>query len=45
VHAHDVYDLEVDTSLLNPQQCADAIARRLESSAASTAFARLANRG
>lgn len=30
VHRPGVYDLEVDTSLLSPEQCADAIRRRLE---------------
>ncbi|MFD1986864.1 chloramphenicol phosphotransferase CPT family protein [Mesorhizobium newzealandense] len=30
VHRPGVYDLEVDTSLLSPVQCADAIRRRLE---------------
>jgi chloramphenicol 3-O phosphotransferase len=42
VHEQWVYDLEVDTSQLSPQQCADAIRRRLGSAAAGTAFARLA---
>ena len=40
VHAHAGYDLEVDTSLLSPEQCADAIRRRLDEP--PTAFARLA---
>lgn len=30
VHRPGVYDLEVDTSLLSPEQCADTIRRRLE---------------
>lgn len=30
VHRPGVYDLDVDTSLLSPAQCADAIRRRLE---------------
>jgi chloramphenicol 3-O phosphotransferase len=30
VHAPGIYDLEVDTSRLTPEQCADAIRRRLE---------------
>lgn len=30
VHRPGVYDLDVDTSLLSPTQCADAIRRRLE---------------
>jgi chloramphenicol 3-O phosphotransferase len=37
-----IYDLEVDTSLLNPQQCADAIRQRLESGGPPSAFARIA---
>lgn len=31
VHAHDVYDLEVDTSLLSPEACAARIIARMES--------------
>jgi chloramphenicol 3-O phosphotransferase len=43
VHRPGVYDLEVDTSLRTPVQCADAIAERLAAPAAGpTAFARLA---
>jgi len=42
VHVPGVYDLEVDTSLLNPEQCADAIRRWLEDDVAPTAFRRLA---
>ncbi|RWN47215.1 MAG: chloramphenicol phosphotransferase [Mesorhizobium sp.] len=30
VHRPGVYDLEVDTSLMSPKQCADTIRRRLE---------------
>ncbi|KRB20014.1 MULTISPECIES: chloramphenicol phosphotransferase CPT family protein [Mesorhizobium] len=42
VHRPGVYDLEVDTSLLSPVQCADAIRERLRSGAAHpTAFQRL----
>jgi chloramphenicol 3-O phosphotransferase len=40
-----VYDLEVDTSVLSPLQCADVIRLRLETGAAPTAFACLAERG
>jgi chloramphenicol 3-O phosphotransferase len=29
VHQPGIYDLEVDTSVLGPQQCADAIRQRL----------------
>jgi chloramphenicol 3-O phosphotransferase len=45
VHVPGVYDLEVDTSVLSPEQCAEAIARRLENGPASTAFRQLAERG
>lgn len=43
VHVPGIYDLEVDTSRLSPEQCADAIRRRLED--APTAFAQLAEKG
>jgi chloramphenicol 3-O phosphotransferase len=42
VHAHWTYDLEVDTSELRPEECAEAIRRRLESPDEPSAFARLA---
>jgi chloramphenicol 3-O phosphotransferase len=42
VHVPGVYDLEVDTSALSPEQCAEAIRRRLEDGAEPTAFRRLA---
>ena len=29
VHAHGIYDLEVDTSIADPQQCAMQIKQRL----------------
>ena len=38
VHAHAVYDLEVDTSLMSPKECARAIKGCLESGAPPTAF-------
>ncbi len=38
VHAHAVYDLEVDTSLMSPEECAQAIKGCLESGAPPTAF-------
>lgn len=38
VHAHAVYDLEVDTSLMSPEECARAIKGCLESGAPPTAF-------
>jgi chloramphenicol 3-O phosphotransferase len=44
VHVPGVYDLEVDTSVLSPKQCADAIRRRLEDGGAPTAFRQLAAR-
>lgn len=42
VHKPGIYDLEVDTSLLSPEQCTDAIRRRLEEGTPPTAFERLA---
>lgn len=42
VHNPGIYDAEVDTSLLTPEQCADAIAARLASPEPLTAFATLA---
>jgi len=42
VHIPGIYDLEVDTSLLTPEECAEAIRRRLHAGA-GTAFARLAD--
>lgn len=41
VHDPAVYDLEVDTSLLSPEQCATEIRRRIESGRAPTALERL----
>jgi chloramphenicol 3-O phosphotransferase len=41
VHKPGVYDLEVDTSVLSPQECAEAIRRRL-AEGPGTAFERLA---
>lgn len=44
VHAHGVYDLEVDTSKLDPAQCAERIAQRLKEHAnTASAFQRLAS--
>lgn len=46
VHDPGIYDLEVDTSVLSPEACADAIRRRLdEGIARPTAFERLAQTG
>lgn len=42
VHRPGVYDLEVDTSLLGPADCAEAIRRRLLDPAPATALAQLA---
>ena len=45
VHEPGIYDLEVDTSLLSPEECATLIRRRLENAPPPTAFARLAMMG
>ena len=45
VHTPGVYDLEVDTSLLRPDACADLIAGRLRDGPPPEAFARLAGDG
>ena len=42
VHIPGIYDLEVDTSLLTPAECAEAIRRRLREGPPPTAFRRLA---
>ncbi len=42
VHKPGIYDLEVDTSLLSPEECADAIRTRLKEGTPGTAFRRLA---
>jgi chloramphenicol 3-O phosphotransferase len=42
VHLPGVYDLEVDTSLLSPEECADLIRQRLHDSPPPSAFQRLA---
>jgi chloramphenicol 3-O phosphotransferase len=42
VHFPGIYDLEVDTSLLSPAQCAALIRQRLDHGPAPTAFRRLA---
>ena len=42
VHKHGIYDLEVDTSLLSPEQCAQAIRQHLDSGPAPSAFKQLA---
>ena len=42
VHIPGIYDVEVDTSLQTPEQCAAAIHRRLEAGPPPSAFRRLA---
>jgi chloramphenicol 3-O phosphotransferase len=42
VHVPGIYDLEVDTSVLSPEQCADAIRRRLSDRPPPAAFHQLA---
>jgi chloramphenicol 3-O phosphotransferase len=42
VHTPGIYDVEVDTSVLSPKQCAAVIRRRLEEGPEPSAFRRLA---
>lgn len=42
VHVPGIYDLEVDTSILSPEECADLIRRRLEDGPPPSAILRLA---
>jgi chloramphenicol 3-O phosphotransferase len=42
VHVPGWYDLEVDTSVLSPEQCAESIRERIERGPAPSAFRRLA---
>ena len=42
VHIPGIYDLEVDTSLLSPAECAETIRRRLEAGPPPSAFRQLA---
>jgi chloramphenicol 3-O phosphotransferase len=42
VHVPGVYDLEVDTSVLTPAECAEAISTRLHNNPPPPAFRRLA---
>lgn len=44
VHIPGVYDIEVDTSLLSPEECAGKIRHHLEEGSAPTAFRQLARR-
>ena len=41
VHAHGLYDLEVDTSILSPMECALRIKEHLDSGPSPTAFTQL----
>jgi chloramphenicol 3-O phosphotransferase len=41
VHAHGIYDLEVDTSILTPLECANQIKQRVQNGPAPDAFKRL----
>ncbi|MFC3323281.1 chloramphenicol phosphotransferase CPT family protein [Mesorhizobium cantuariense] len=43
VHNPGLYDLEVDTSLLSPAQCADALRERLRQGPQPTAFQKLSD--
>jgi chloramphenicol 3-O phosphotransferase len=43
VHKPGIYDLEVDTSLLSPQDCAEAIRQRLANGPPGSAFLQLAD--
>jgi chloramphenicol 3-O phosphotransferase len=45
VHAHGSYDLEVDSSVLTPAQCAEIVAKRLRAGPRGTAFEMLARQG
>jgi chloramphenicol 3-O phosphotransferase len=42
VHANSSYDLEVDTSVLSPLQCAEIVVERLRNGPPGTAFEMLA---
>jgi chloramphenicol 3-O phosphotransferase len=42
VHVPGVYDLEVDTSIQSPEECAELIGRRLDEGPPASAFRRLA---
>ena len=44
VHKPGIYDLEVDTSLLSPEECAETIRKRLEDGPPPSAFEQLAER-
>jgi len=42
VHVPGIYDLEVDTAALSPEECAELIRRRIDNGPPPTAFQRLA---
>ncbi|MGN8646760.1 chloramphenicol phosphotransferase CPT family protein [Gracilibacillus sp. HCP3S3_G5_1] len=44
VHVPGIYDLELDTSILSSEECADAIQKRLEKEPYGIAFKKIANR-
>jgi len=44
VHAHGLYDLELDTSVQTPEECAEVIRHRLENGPPGTALTTLAER-
>jgi chloramphenicol 3-O phosphotransferase len=45
VHLPGIYDLEVDTSVLTPEECANLIRQRLEDGPPPTAFQRIKSMG
>ena len=45
VHNPAIYDLEVDTSLLSPEECAATIRERLDDGPPPSAFRQLARQG
>ncbi len=42
VHVPGIYDLELDTSILSPEECVGMILKRLEDGPPPTAFQRIA---
>lgn len=45
VHVPGIYDLEVDTSVLSPRECTEAIRRRLKDAVHPTALQKLIELG
>jgi chloramphenicol 3-O phosphotransferase len=43
VHLPGIYDLELDTSILSPEECANLIRKKMGENLTNTAFKRLAN--